>query len=272
MNSDSEAVINIAKNEVGYLEKHNGDLRYLYSKAENAGSNNYTKYGYEMHNLYPKVMDYPAYWCDSFVDWCFMKAYGVCNAKKLLGGNFDDYTRASAQLYKNKNAWHTGSDVKAGDQIFFGNPIHHTGLVILVVDGTIVTVEGNTSSAAGVIRNGGCVATKRYKIGDPKIAGYGRPAYDKVLKMTVEEGWRRSASGNQWWYEFKDRTYPANKWMKINHHWYYFDPSGYMLTGWVYVNDYWYFLDTTRNGPFEGAMWGQIPNGPEGALGILTVD
>ena len=96
-------VIEIALAEVGYLEKKSNSQ--LDSKTANAGSANYTKYGRDMHKLYPSVMDFPAAWCDAFVDWCFYKAYGVANAKGLLGGNFNDYTVSSAQLYKNKGAW-----------------------------------------------------------------------------------------------------------------------------------------------------------------------
>jgi peptidoglycan hydrolase-like protein with peptidoglycan-binding domain len=126
-------------------------------------------------------MDFPAYWCDAFVDWCFYKAYGVSNAKGLLGGNFDDYTVASAQLYKNKKAWYT-KNPKVGDQIFFTNGarICHTGLVYKVDDKYVYTIEGNTSGASGVIANGGGVCKKKYLLTNPKIQGYGRPKYDVV--------------------------------------------------------------------------------------------
>ena len=99
----ADKVINIALAEVGYLEKASN--KQLNSKTANAGRANYTKYGKELHDIYPTVMDFPAAWCDAFVDWCFYKAYGVANAKGLLAGNFNDYTVASAQLYKNKKAW-----------------------------------------------------------------------------------------------------------------------------------------------------------------------
>lgn len=174
---DINKVINIALGEVGYLEKKSN--KSLDSKTANAGSKNYTKYGKEMHELYPSVMDFPAAWCDCFVDWCFQEAYGVSNAKGLLGGNFNDYTVASAQLYKNKKAWYKSP--KVGDQIFFKNSsrICHTGLVYKVTATHVYTVEGNTSSAAGVVANGGCVATKKYLKTYSKIAGYGRPNYGK---------------------------------------------------------------------------------------------
>lgn len=171
-----KTVIDIALGEVGYLEKKSN--RYLDDKTRNAGSANYTKYGRDMHKLYPSVMDFPASWCDAFVDWCFQKAYGVSNAKGLLGGNFNDYTPSSAQLYKNKNAWYTKP--KVGDQIFFtnGTRICHTGLVYKVGSKYVYTVEGNTSGASDVVANGGGVCVKQYLLTNPKIAGYGRPKYD----------------------------------------------------------------------------------------------
>jgi peptidoglycan hydrolase-like protein with peptidoglycan-binding domain len=42
----------------------------------------------------------------------------------------------------------------------------------------VYTVEGNTSSAAGVVANGGAVAKKQYSLSYGRIAGYGRPKYD----------------------------------------------------------------------------------------------
>ena len=176
-----DKVLAIAEAEVGYLEKKSN--ANLYDKTANAGSANYTKYGKEMHDIYPSIMDFPAAWCDCFVDWCFYKAYGVCNAKALLGGNFNDYTPSSAQLYKNKNAWY--KTPKVGDQIFFKNStrINHTGLVYKVDSTYVYTIEGNTSGASGVVANGGGVCKKKYSLSYSKIAGYGRPKYD-VEKTT----------------------------------------------------------------------------------------
>lgn len=185
-----DKVIKIAEAEVNYLEKKsNADLD---SKTANAGYNNYTKYGRDMHKLYPAVMDFPAPWCDCFVDWCFQKAYGVTTAKSLLAGNFDDYTVASAQMYKNKNGWIPYNEIpQVGDQIFFVTSgktreiknICHTGLVYKVDKVYVYTIEGNTSSASGVVANGGAVAKKQYPLGYNRIAGYGRPKYDKETKV-----------------------------------------------------------------------------------------
>lgn len=218
-----DKVITIALNEVGYLEKKSN--KNLDSKTANAGSANYTKYGRDMHTLYPSVMDFPAPWCDCFVDWCFYQAYGITNAKSLLGGNFNDYTVASANLYKNKKAWHT-SNPKIGDQIFFKNSsgICHTGLVYNVDNKYVYTVEGNTSSGSSVISNGGEVCKKKYLLNNSKIAGYGRPKYD----TEKTEGWSQDDIG--WWYQYKDGSYPKSCWKTIDGKDYYFDKDGYVLT------------------------------------------
>lgn len=181
-----DKVINIALAEVGYLEKKSN--ANLYDKTANAGMANYTKYGKEMHDIYPSVMDFPAAWCDAFVDWCFYKAYGTSTAKSLLGGDFNDYTPSSAQLYKNKNAWFTSP--KIGDQIFFKNStrINHTGLVYNVDSTYVYTIEGNTSGASGVVENGGGVCKKKYKLNYSKIAGYGRPKYDNQGNDIIRKG------------------------------------------------------------------------------------
>ena len=170
-----EKLISIATKEVGYLEKKNGNS--LNDKTANAGSANYTKYGYEMHKLYPATMDYPAAWCDCFVDWCFVQAFGKDKAMKMLH-KFDDYTVNSAGYYKNNKEWH--KNPRVGDQIFFTDSkggICHTGIVYAVDKSNVYTIEGNTSSTSGVVANGGCVAKKKYTLAYNRIAGYGRPNY-----------------------------------------------------------------------------------------------
>lgn len=165
----------LAEQEVGYLEKKSN--KDLYDKTANAGDMNYTKYGYEMSRL-QKNMDFPAAWCDCFYDWLIYNAVGkdLKKAKAVLCGDIDDYTVYSANYYKMAGHWHTTPQV--GDQIFFtdslGN-ICHTGIVTSFTDSTVNTIEGNTSSAAGVVANGGCVRRKSYSRAYKRIAGYGRP-------------------------------------------------------------------------------------------------
>lgn len=186
MSNTVEKLLAIALAEVGYIEKSKAAYQknhdVLYSKTEGAGQDNYTKYGYDMHKIYPTIMDFPAPWCDAFVDWCFQKAYGISTAKSLLGGNFDDYTVNSCNMYRKHNA--LGNLPKVGAQVFFtktGQPngCYHTGLVYAVDSAYFYTIEGNTSGVQGVVANGGGVAKKKYSI--RKYANkvlFGYPKYD----------------------------------------------------------------------------------------------
>ena len=255
---DPRAVIEIAAAEVGYLEKsaaaYRADPDIIYSKTGGAGSDNITKFNVELHKLYPEVMDI-SYWCDSFVDWCFMQAYGVANARKLLAGDFDDYTVNSAALYKGKNAWKPAGTVpQPGWQIFFtnGKRICHTGLVkeYLPSSSTIVTIEGNTSGASGVISNGGGVCIKQYGLNNSRIAGFGVPPFGKKQEFTPH--WVHS--GDTWYYRVAEGI-NAHGWRMVDSHWYYFDEeSGAMQTGLQKIGSDYYFLTTREiDAGHEGA-------------------
>ena len=151
----------------------------MYSKTANAGRNNYTKYAKEMSVYHSGIYANGYAWCDTFVDWCMVKAYGD-KALKLIHG-WSAYTPTSASYYKSHGQWHTSP--KVGDIIFFKDgygTICHTGIVYDVDSRYVYTVEGNTSYASGVVANGGAVAKKRYLISYNAIAGYGRPDYSIV--------------------------------------------------------------------------------------------
>lgn len=169
-----DKVLTIACAEEGYHEK--ASASNLDSKTANAGSANYTKYGKEMHALQPSNMDYPAAWCDLFVDWCFYKAFGATLARKILCGTFDDYTINSANYYKKAGRWTLTA--RRGYQIFFQNSggICHTGLVLNVSEGRVYTIEGNKDNQ---------VKKMSYALNDGYIAGYGMPRYELAV---TEEG------------------------------------------------------------------------------------
>lgn len=177
-------VVEIALAEVGYLEKKSNSN--LNSKTGNAGYANYTKYARDLDAIpgfyNGKKNGYA--WCDVFVDWVFVKAFGVDTAKKLLcqpSKSLGAGCYYSARYYKNDGKFRT-SNPKPGDQIFFWNSkkndVAHTGLVYDVDNTYVYTVEGNTSGASGVVANGGGVCCKKYKLNYARIYGYGRPAYD----------------------------------------------------------------------------------------------
>ena len=63
----------------------------------------------------------------------------------------------------------------------------HTGIVTRIANNTIYTVEGNTSSAAGVVANGGAVAAKSYSLSNVRIGGFLRPFYDEPAAKTTKK-------------------------------------------------------------------------------------
>lgn len=173
---DVNKLIQVATNEVGYLEKKSN--KNLNDKTANAGSANWTKYG-----AYFGIN--PAAWCDMFFDWCMVQAYGREAAKKLLGG-FSAYTPTSANYYKNMGRWSNTPQI--GAQIFFKNStrICHTGLVYKITSTTVYTIEGNTSGGSAVIANGGGVCKKQYSRSNSRIAGYGMPDYGATVQTATQ--------------------------------------------------------------------------------------
>ena len=214
-------VIEIAEAEVGYLEKASPSS--LDDKTANAGYNNYTKYARDLYDEIgiPFVNGYA--WCDTFVNWCFVKAFGVEEAKKLLY-EFSAYCPTTARNFKVNSRYYTYPEV--GDLIFFldaDNDIGHIGIVYNVDSTNVYTIEGNTSSSSGVVPNGGGVYKKQYNINYYRIAGYGRPKYTKQSKK--DTNWIKTDKG--WRYKVGDDV-ARNCWVKVNNTYYYFKANGYM--------------------------------------------
>lgn len=179
-------VLEIAKAEVGYLEKRSNSK--LYSKTDNAGSANYNKYARDMDNT-PNFFNGPKNgfdWCAIFMCWCFVQAFGAERAMKLLflpersAGASCTYLasrfRAQGRLF--------AADPKPGDLILYtrdgGSKFYHVGIVTKVTDTKIYTIEGNTSGGSTVIANGGGVFEKEYNKKSVS-AWYARPNYDAVV-------------------------------------------------------------------------------------------
>ena len=184
MSYDKQKVIDIALAEVGYLEKASKDR--LDEKTANAGSNNITKYARDLAAVgYFNGNKQGVAWCAVWLCWCFYKAYGKAAALKMLYQPTKAANNAAAGCKHARNYFKAKGQLfdspKAGDQIFFyssdKSSISHTGLVYKVDEKKVYTVEGNTSSASGVVANGGAVAKKSYSLTYARIAGYGRPDY-----------------------------------------------------------------------------------------------
>ena len=166
-------LIQIAKNEIGYLEKASNSQ--LDSKTANAGENNYTKY---WRDIKPDYQGQP--WCAAFVSWCMMKAFGLDAAKKLLKHWPYVYCPTMADLFT------LNSNPKIGDIVIFyrNGTFTHTGIVIKVSGDRFWTVEGNTSGGSTIIANGGGVCQKNYYNSNLPGTKFCTPNYNLVKNTT----------------------------------------------------------------------------------------
>lgn len=158
MNEQIKKVIDLAKEQIGYRET----------------KSNITKYASDFDTKYPDFYNYKkqgAAWCDIFVDWLFVTAFGedealkmLCQPKKSAGAG----CKFSAEYYAKKGRFM--SEPQAGDQIFFvsNGEINHTGIVTDVDTKKVYTIEGNSSNT---------VKAHSYALSNNKIAGYGRPIW-----------------------------------------------------------------------------------------------
>lgn len=170
------AMLKIAENEVGYLEKKTNSQ--LDSKTANAGYNNYTKY---WRDVYPAYQMQP--WCAVWVSWVFMKAFGLNKAKTLLkhwpyvycptlGAKFTKY-----------------ANPQKGDIVIFyrGGTFAHTGIVTKVEGDKFWTIEGNTSGASGIVANGGGVCRKSYYNSQLPGTKFCRPDYSIISSVNSSD-------------------------------------------------------------------------------------
>jgi len=182
-----EAIIEVAKKEIGTIE---------------GPKDNETKYGaFTKANFQP--------WCGSFVMWCANEA-GVKVPNTV-------YTPAGAEAFIKAGTWQAAETAlpAVGDICYFDFPndgvdrISHVGIVVKVNDdGTVDTVEGNTSSdKKGDQRNGGeaCLKNRAYKKKNGSklrrsqlvsIVGFGRPAFGQAVKpKAAVKPAKKAASG-----------------------------------------------------------------------------
>lgn len=152
-------------NNGGYLEKKSN--AYLDDFKKNAGYNNYTKFARDVNSWgQPGCQAQP--WCAEYQFWKLVKILGITRALKIMGGGF--YNCVSITNHAKANGtWHKAP--KVGALIIFRNG-SHVGSVRRFNGSIVYTNEGNTSSAAGVVANGGAVRNKSYAINDSAIDGY----------------------------------------------------------------------------------------------------
>lgn len=178
-----EQVLRVAMNEIGYKEKStNANLE---SKTANAGNKNWNKYAKYIDTVHPDFYNGKKNgfdWCDIFVDYCFIIAYGKQEALRLLGQPIKSCgagVEFSVRYYRQEKRFF--AEPAVGDQIFFirNGVICHTGLVVRVDYGAgkVYTIEGNSDNQ---------VAERCYNIRDNTIYGYGRPEYEQAGTMPLD--------------------------------------------------------------------------------------
>ena len=168
-------MVEVAKSQVGVPE---------------GPADNETDYG-----KYTKADKQP--WCGSLMMWC-------ANEAKVKIPN-TVYTPNGVAAFKKAGTWTDAAKAKPqpGDLVYFSfvaaakptDPVQHVGLVVKDNgDGTITTVEGNTTrdGAKGSQDNGGECALKvrGYKVDNKRhlwssVVGFGRPAYKDVAAPAI---------------------------------------------------------------------------------------
>ena len=245
--SDFDRIKNYLIKWVGYCEKEKrSDLGQSMENPEdftkNQGDKNYTIFAKDLYKAINE--DYQAQpWCDTFIDICFIKIFGIEQAKKYLGG-FSSYTPYSADFFKRSGRY--SKNPTLGAIVFFKNTkrIHHTGFVYGIdnVNKEFLTIEGNTNKNDGVVANGGMVCIKRYSFNNKNIDGFGNIEYNKI-----KNGW---AELNGEWYYYENGQLLKNCYFSNNGLNYYVDENGEMQTGQIYIKGQRHFFNT------DGALIG----------------
>lgn len=238
-------VVEIAEAEKGYLEKaksyyKNLGSACLYPKKEYAGEDNLTKYAFETGHANGYA------WCQTFVAWVLMKAYGKETANQLLCGKFDSPSTMTVKDAMVK----AGLEVrlyqaKEGDIVFRSrNGGGHVGIVKGWKDGKIVTIEGNSSSSDITSWNGGAVVEH---VG---------ASWQWCVRPKYPSEWQWLHVGDDWFFQ-DDKGVNKHGWSLIKetgrdvYHWYFFDLKGRMQKGVIEDNGEIYYL--SESGDLEGA-------------------
>lgn len=149
----------------GYLEKKSN--AYLDDFKKNAGYNNYTKFARDVNSWgQPGCQAQP--WCAEYQFWKLVNVLGITRALQIMGGGFYNCVSITNHA-KSNGTWHKSP--KVGTLVIFRNG-SHVGSVQSFDGSRIYTNEGNTSSVAGVVANGGATRNKSYAINDSAIDGY----------------------------------------------------------------------------------------------------
>ena len=155
-------IVQVAKTQVGYVEGTNNDTKY------NRWFGSLSGYGYNYA------------WCQTFVAWCANQAGVPTSMIPRVSG-----TISAKDTFKKNGTYHAGPyeggsyTPKAGDIIYFyssgSSSKHHVGIVSGCSNGTVYTIEGNSSNK---------VAERSYSVNYGNIRGYGVPFSEPIELVT----------------------------------------------------------------------------------------
>lgn len=145
-------ILDVAKNEIGYVE----------------GTNNDNKYGKEYGWNHVE-------WCCQFIWWCFNKA-GLTSLFPKTASVYSAWTwYQSLCLTKSKSMY----TPKQGDIIFFGRNYNHIGIVMACEGGIVTTIEGNAGENADRVK------INSYNLKSSYIFGYATPLYNESEEAEI---------------------------------------------------------------------------------------
>lgn len=170
--------VEFALSQVGYIGKKTNDQLDDFTANQIGKFNKYARDLWEKANPHFWNGNKNGFdWCTSFYADCIYEAADhdsvAAQAALCYTGPYGAGCKFAVNYYDAAGRFwpRMKADPKPGDQIFFGTAdnIRHTGMVVEVGSGKIVTVEGNSNLR---------VRKLTYASNDPNIYGYGRPKYD----------------------------------------------------------------------------------------------
>ena len=227
---------------------NNGIIENYFNQGEGIGG--YPNYKYAeicKHNnlitIYNQTLKVYSYVNEEAVeDYYDLSKIKINDALEKCGFSFDDWCMKSNKvglyLYKEEIINSGTNDVKkkytcvtCGD-IYTKDFIEKTAhqIVVDLGDEATCTKYGLTEGSHCSI----CYKIFKNQILTPPLGHDYKDGICTRCHKEISGQWRKS--GNKWWYEYEDGTYPINEFVTINHQLYSFDQSGYMQTGWFKID------------------------------------
>lgn len=178
--ADYKDLVKFALNEVGNAENPLGSNKQKYGAY--IDTTNWYEYKDGSKTWIHKVNGQD--WCTTFHDYCFVKVFGIDEARRLLNRPRYNNLGAVVKYAYNymKSIGKIASTPEIGCSIYFKNSagLSHIGIVYDYDNKYVYTVEGNAGT------NCWYVAQKKYSRSYERIVGYDRPLY-KVEPVPPKE-------------------------------------------------------------------------------------